>query len=125
MVNSEKIEDFKKYINNMKTNKKHYNILLCHSPINISRKEIIKDIDVDLVLCGHMHGGLVPNFLKPLLKNIGFISPQKTLFPKCAYGNIKIDNKNIIITSGIKVMSKSSFKYIKNIFASEVVEINV
>lgn len=125
MCNSEKEEDFKQNIKNIKTNKKYYNVLLCHSPINISKEAIIKNIDVDLVLCGHMHGGLTPNFLKPILKNIGFISPQKTLFPKCAYGNIKIHNKNIIITSGVKVMSKSSFKYIKNIFASEVVEINL
>ena len=125
MVNSESEEDFKKYIKSIKTYKKYYNILLCHSPLNISRKNLIKDINVDLVLCGHMHGGLTPNFLKPIFKNIGFISPQKTLFPKCAYGKIKINNKNIIITSGIKVMSKSSFKYIKNIFASEVVEINI
>lgn len=125
MLKCESKEDFKKYVKNIKSNKKNYNILLCHSPINISKEEIIKDINVDLVLCGHMHGGLTPNFLKPVLKNTGFISPQKSLFPKCAYGNIKIYNKNIIITSGIKVMSKSCFKHIKNIFASEIVEINI
>lgn len=125
MFNGERKEGFKKHIKNIKSNKKYYNVLLCHSPSNICREEIIKDINVDLVLCGHMHGGLTPNFLKPIFKNIGFISPQKKLFPKYSYGNIKIDNKNIIITSGIKVMSKSSFKYIKNICASEVVEINI
>lgn len=122
---SENKEDFKRYIKNIKINKKYYNILLCHSPINIVKEEIINKIDVDLVLCGHTHGGIVPRFLRFIFKQSGLISPQKTLFPKNVYGNIKLKNKNIIITSGIKVISESHFKILKNLLASEVVEIKL
>lgn len=121
----EKQEDFKKYVKNIKSVKNCYNILLCHSPINISKDEIIKNVSADLVLCGHMHGGLVPRILRPLFKTKGLISPQKTLFPNNAYGNIKVQNKNIIITSGIKVLSESHFKLLTNVFSSEIVEIKL
>ena len=123
MVYSEDENMFKKHIKNIKVEKGLYNILLCHSPINIVKKEILKDIDVDLILCGHMHGGLTPNILKPFMNRRGLISPKRDLFPKDAYGHIKRCNKDIIISSGIKVMSQSHLKFIKNCFASEIVEI--
>lgn len=123
MYKGESKEDFKKYIKNIKTNNKYYNVLLCHSPINISRKDIIDSIDVDLVLCGHMHGGIVPRFLRFLFGTRGLISPQKNIFPNNVYGNIKIKNKNIIITSGINVLSQSHFPLLKGAFSSEIVEI--
>lgn len=125
MINGEYIGDFKKYIKNIKTNEKYYNVLLCHSPINISKEKIINKINIDLVLCGHMHGGLIPNVLKPIFKNTGLIDPMMKLFPKNAYGHIKVGNKNVIISSGIKVISESHFILLKNLFASEVVEINL
>lgn len=125
MYNGEDKEEFKKYIKNIKTNNKYYNVLLCHSPINICEKEIIEKTNVDLVLCGHMHGGVVPRFLRPLFVSKGLISPQKKLFPNYAYGNIKIENKNVIITSGIKVLSESHFYLLRNVFSSEIVEIDL
>jgi predicted MPP superfamily phosphohydrolase len=125
IVNNENEEEFKNYIENIKTDNKYYNILLCHSPVNISKKEILSKTDIDLVLCGHMHGGIVPRFLRFLFGTKGLISPQKKLFPKNVYGNIKVGNKNVIITSGIKVLSESHCFFLKNIFSSEIVEINL
>ena len=125
MINLEDEEEFKKYIKNIKSNKKYYNILLCHSPVNISKKEILDKINVELVLCGHMHGGMVPDFLRFLFGTKGLISPQKRLFPKNVYGRIKVENKNVIITSGIKILSESHFPFFINAFSSEIVEINV
>ena len=125
MLSYEKEEEFKSYIKTIETDNKHYNVLLCHSPVNISKKEILSKINVDLVLCGHMHGGLVPRFLRFLFRTKGLISPQKSLFPKYVYGNIKVENKNVIITSGIKILSESHLLFSSNIFYSEIVEINL
>lgn len=116
------LNDFYKYLNKIKTNKKYYNILLCHSPLNISKNNVLKNKNIDLVLCGHMHGGLVFNFLKPIFKNRGIISPKKKLFPKIAYGHIKINDTDILITSGIKVLN---YKLINKLFSPEIVQINL
>lgn len=115
-------KDFDKCLNNIKIDKKYYNILLSHSPINICNYEILKDMNIDLILCGHMHGGVVFNFLRPIFKNRGLVSPNKKLFPKIAYGYLKIANTNIIITSGIKVIP---YKSINKLFKSEIVSINI
>lgn len=116
-----KYNDFHKCLNNLKTNKKYYNVLLCHSPMDICNKEVLKNKNIDLILCGHMHGGIVPKFMRKIFKNNGLISPNKRLFPKYAYGNIKINNTNIIISSGIKVIP---FRII-NFFSPEVVNIKI
>lgn len=116
-----KHNDFYKCLNNLKTNKKYYNILLCHSPMNICDKEILKNRNIDLILCGHMHGGIVPKIMRKIFKHNGLISPNKKLFPKYAYGNIKTDKTNIIISSGIKVIP---FRII-NLFSPEVVNIKI
>lgn len=125
MFSNESEEEFKNYIKNIKTDKKYYNVLLCHSPVNISKKEILSKTNVDLVLCGHMHGGVVPRFLRFLFGTKGLVSPQKRLFPKNVYGNIKVENKNVIITSGIKVLSESHFPFMGYVYSSEIVEINL
>jgi len=125
MNNKENKEEFKKYIKNIKTNKNYYNILLCHSPINITRKDIINKIDIDLVLCGHMHGGIIPNFLRFIFKTNGLISPHKILFPSNVYGLINRNKKYIVITSGITVLSRSHSLLFNNIFSSEIVEISI
>lgn len=113
--NKESIESFNKYFN-IKSNSKYYNILLCHTPFNI----INTKIDVDLILCGHAHGGIVPRFLRFIFKNNGLISPQKRLFPKNVYGHIK----NIIITSGISVLPKK-LGILTYLFSGEVVKIKI
>ena len=105
----------------IKPYKKYYNILLCHSPMNICDEKILKSINVDLILCGHMHGGIVPNFMRSIFKNNGFISPYKKLFPKHAYGDLKMHNTNIIITSGIRVLP---IRLLSKLFKPEVVKIN-
>lgn len=106
-----------------------YNILLCHSPICIANKEVLKKLKIgsrlDLVLSGHMHGGVTPNFLKRILKGRGFISPRRKIFEKNCYGLNKINNTNFVISSGITVASHlNSFKFLDIFFSSEVSVIN-
>lgn len=120
MEKSENKEDFKKYIKNIKVKDNYYNILLCHTPINIVKEDIIKGIDVNLILCGHMHGGIVPNFLRKVFGHSGIISPSKHLFPSNVYGHIKMNDKDIIITSGIKMLP-NRLKLFNNLLYSEIV----
>ena len=86
----------------------------------------VKKYNLNLVLCGHTHGGITPKIFRPILKNRGLISPRKSILPKISYGHIKINKTDIIITSGITVVSHiNPFRILKNFFASEIVEINI
>ena len=100
-------------LDKFKLDKKYYNILLCHSPINVLNQDF-NNKNIDLVLCGHMHGGVVPRFLRFIFKNRGIINPSKKLFPKYAYGLFKKDNTNIITTSGIKVLPSNKLTKLFN-----------
>lgn len=118
----DKLNNFEILLDKLSISKKHYNILLCHSPINICNKHVLESRNIDLILCGHMHGGIVPKFLRFIFKTNGIISPNKRLFPKNAYGHFKICNTNIVITSGIKVIPHNQ---LTKLFSPEVVKINL
>lgn len=124
MYYKEETSDFQKNIKNIKSKQGYYNILLCHSPINIVKHEVLKKLYVDTILCGHMHGGIVPNFLRGIFGHKGIISPSKTLFPSNVYGYIKKDNKNIVITSGIKMLP-DRLKLFNKLLYSEIVIIKL
>lgn len=121
----DEVNDYNKYydyLNNLKLNKKNYNILLCHTPLNICDGNLLNTKNIDLVLCGHTHGGIVPTFLRSLFKNRGFITPKRKILPNNIYGNIKIKNTNIVITSGIKVLQN---KVLSILFNPEIVIIKI
>ena len=127
---NEDSEYFIKYFNE-KFNKidNKYNILLCHSPISIANKEVIDKLKIgkkiNLVLSGHMHGGITPNWLKKLLKGRGLISPRRKILEKNCYGLNKINNTNFVISSGITVASHiNSFRFLDIFFSSEISVIN-
>lgn len=114
------IKDLKNNIKNINNDK--FNILLCHSPIKILNNKVIDNIEylknLDLVISGHMHNGLVPIILDKIFpKNRGFIAPNKTLFPDNARGikKISINNKKItlIISGGITKIQESNSKILK------------
>lgn len=99
-------------------------VLLIHSPIRLNNHDVLDKIkDYDLILCGHTHGGMIPEFLGFLFKNMGIVAPNKDIFPKIARGKLEynINNKNItiIINSAItrlslrsgKILSKLNFLY--------------
>ena len=111
-------KELKDTFNKLKIKKGKYNILLCHSPIDICTKEYLENSNIDLIVCGHMHGGILPRFLRNVVKNGGIISPNKKLFPKKCYGYIKICDTEVIISSGITVI-----RPLRNLFVSEIVKI--
>ena len=94
---------------------KLFNISLIHSPINLLDKDVSNYLKkCDLILCGHMHNGLVFKWLDKLIKNnYGLVSPSKGFFPNMARGNKKVGDSNIIISGGITKLSNSSGKILR------------
>lgn len=108
------VNEINKYFDlSLKNNK--YTILMCHTPRRITQNVLEKlkiNSKIDLILSGHMHDGLVFPIFKKVPTTVGFISPQRTLFPKNTRGQKKfvIDNHeiNLIITGGIMKFSAST-----------------
>ena len=74
-------------------NSNSFNVLLAHSPFDF---EVFKDWGVDLVLSGHVHGGLVR---MPFIG--GVLSPERALFPKYSAGEYTIGNSKMIVSRGL------------------------
>jgi predicted MPP superfamily phosphohydrolase len=92
----------------------NYKIMLLHSPYSITKKinyENLPDItnNVDLILSGHMHNGVLPRFLEIRKNGRGIIAPNKKLFPKYVRGVHKIKDMNIVISRGITAFSHPDF----------------
>ncbi|MFS0752409.1 metallophosphoesterase [Oceanobacillus sp. 1P07AA] len=85
-------EDMKKAFTNV--NNQEYTVLLSHSP-SVTDKYF--DIDADLILSGHTHGGQVR---LPLIGPI--IAPDEGLFPKKTKGVYQLKrNQHLYIDSGL------------------------
>ena len=102
-----------------------YKVALIHNPINLLDNDIDDKLRTfNLILSGHMHNGLVFNFLDKLIKNnYGFISPNRKLFPNNARGIIKHKNNRFNIISGgiIKFQWCSRFfHYFDFIYPAEI-----
>jgi hypothetical protein len=70
-----------------------YNILIAHDPDFFDE---YVDFGPDLVLSGHLHGGMIA------LPGIGgIISPQLQLFPKYDFGVFNKKNTTMIVSRGI------------------------
>ena len=86
-----------KYINYMYNKLKNidntkFNILIAHDPENF---KLYKELDMDLVFSGHVHGGLI-RFGKNCL-----LSPRRKFFPKYSYGKTQEGATTIITSSGM------------------------
>ena len=129
-------ENYKKFIKLynevvQELNNNNYNILLTHSPIALTQDGVINKLNdyknIDLVLSGHMHGGLMPDFLRPIFKTRGLVGPNKhRLFVKYAYGNFKIENINFMVSSGVtKLSNVSKLNFFDKLYSPEIVEIEI
>ncbi|MGG2466898.1 metallophosphoesterase [Paraclostridium bifermentans] len=74
-------------------NKNEYNVMLAHTPFFF---EDYSAYGVDLVLSGHVHGGIIR---LPLLG--GLLSPNREFFPKYDFGNYKKDDTTMILSKGL------------------------
>lgn len=108
-INGEKIllgglSDFPYYQNNIneklfwedfkESSKDCYSILLHHQPEYISNH--VDDAKIDLIMCGHTHGGAVQI---PFVG--GLIAPNQGFFPKYDKGEFDFDNTKMIISAGL------------------------
>ena len=75
-----------------------FNILLAHNPIFIKQ---YSKWGADLVLAGHMHGGIV----RIPFTNIGLLSPEREIFPRYAAGKFKVNGSIMIVNRGIGASS--------------------
>lgn len=71
-------------------------VMLSHRPEAFGFKYALQDWDVDLVLSGHTHGGLVR---LPIVG--GLFAPIQGMFPYFCYGEYTEYGSEIIITSGL------------------------
>lgn len=114
--NKESSFDFDSYldaINNIAINTDKFNILLCHSPKNIIRNgQISNYLDYlkkyNLILSGHMHGGLVPKFMRHQDHGGGIVGPYASILPKHSYGVIEDENTISLTSAGVTKLARSS-----------------
>ncbi len=77
----------------------NYTVLLCHRPTAYyleSEANYYEDWDIDLVLCGHTHGGL---WRLPVIGSIYL--PQQGFFPQLDWGKKDMGNADMIIGAGL------------------------
>lgn len=124
---------FKRFTNNTfkSITNKTYNILLCHSPIFFEDEQMIKEVslldNINLIVSGHIHAGLVPRCLRKKLKGKGIVNPFHKFWPKRCYGFYSVADKKIIITPGVtKISAGNKFLIHFNfLFDIEMTEINL
>ena len=83
------------FINNKlgEINRDEYNILLAHTPFFF---EDYEKYGVDLVLVGHVHGGIIR-----LPKVGGLLSPNREFFPKYDFGKYIKNNTTMLLSKGL------------------------
>jgi len=81
------------YYQSINLNKTKFNIMLCHDPKYF---DTFANMAFDLVLSGHVHGGIIRI---PLVG--GLFSPDRTFFPKYDKGIYKINNSYMNVSTGL------------------------
>ena len=110
-------------INNL-LNKDYYSILLTHSHLDLLKlkKELLENID--MILSGHTHNGLVPPFLERVFPPNTSIMTGNKFFQKDTRGEFIHDKKVFIVNGGVTKISQFYPKIIqktaKNIYPGEL-----
>lgn len=76
-----------------KLNKDEYNIMLSHTPFFFEEYE---KYGVDLVLAGHVHGGIIR---LPVVG--GMLSPNREFFPEYDFGKYDKNNTTMLLSKGL------------------------
>ena len=72
-----------------------YKLLLSHRPDTFIYEDAADNWDIDLVLCGHTHGGVIR------LPLVGALWTSEGFFPKYDMGEFDLGTMKMIITSGL------------------------
>lgn len=81
------------YYQSITLDKTKFNIMLCHDPKYF---DTFANMGFDLVLSGHVHGGIIR---LPLIG--GLLSPDRTFFPKYDKGIYKINSSYMNVSAGL------------------------
>lgn len=84
-------EDIEREVGSLNTT--NFNILLAHTPFSF---EAYSETGFDLILSGHVHGGIIR---LPFLG--GLLSPQRKFFPKYSEGIYTKGNSKMIVSRGL------------------------
>ena len=118
----DRIKEDKILFNSIDSNK--IKIVLCHSPINISNKDVSNELEnFNFIFCGHMHNGMMPYYLDKIIKgNRGLMSPDNRLFADNTRGVKDINNTHLIISGGITKLSKTTgiFRYFNFVYPMSI-----
>lgn len=112
----ENLEQYKKLLENVKEkmDENKFNVLLLHSPNSlIQNGKIDRSSDVirnmNLILCGHNHGGLMLTFAQDILKgHRGLAGPYAKLFQPNAYGVYNEEDTSVLVSNGVTKISATS-----------------
>lgn len=112
----ENLEQYKKLLENVKEkmDENKFNVLLLHSPNSlIQNGKIDRSSDVirnmNLILCGHNYGGLMPTFAQDILKgHRGLAGPYAKLFQPNAYGVYNEEDTSVLVSNGVTKISATS-----------------
>lgn len=112
----EQKEIAKKFLESLEPNlnSERFNILLSHSPnwiISDNKIDISDNFinSMNLILCGHNHGGLMPTCLQDVFKNhYGFVDPYARLFRSNSYGVYNEKDTSVLISNGVTKISETS-----------------
>lgn len=112
----ENLEQYKKLLENVKEkmDENKFNVLLLHSPNSlIQNGKIDRSSDVirnmNLILCGHNHGGLMTTFAQDILKgHRGLAGPYAKLFQPNAYGVYNEEDTSVLVSNGVTKISATS-----------------
>lgn len=69
-----------------------YTVLLTHDPTKFG---VYADWGADLIVSGHMHGGVIR------IGNRGLLGADRTVFPRYCYGKYQKDDCTLIVTGGL------------------------
>ncbi len=75
-----------------KPNKENIQVLLAHNPVY---SDVYLDWGADIILCGHMHGGIVRLFGRPVIGTDG------RFFPRYGYGRIDRADASVYVSAGL------------------------
>ena len=123
-----------KTLEGVSLDKKKFNILISHSPKHIIQNGVIDEClrqkRFNLILSGHVHGGLVPIQFRIKEHGGGFVGPYSTKLPEHAYGVVK--NRGVVSLTSAGVIKiahekgREKFKgVIDNIYPSEIEILNL
>lgn len=112
----EKLYQYQRLLKNIKEkiSEEKFNVLLLHSPNSlIQNGKIDRSSDIirnmNLILCGHNHGGLMPTFAQDIIKgHRGLAGPYAKLFQPNAYGVYNEEDTSVLVSNGVTKISATS-----------------